>query len=1160
MAKWCFLFLYIFPICVMSQSINTEGNLHEKTFIFQGKDILLDSLPLFSSTVIIHSISPYRLIPDSLYYVVSGMLIWKNKTFLIMGTPLIIRYRTFPTDWQMDKTPAFLIVPDSSGMYFLSGKQEMESFSMANEFRRIEYNGGFMRGLSVGNRQDLILNSQLNLQLNGEIAPGFTLRAAITDENLPIQAAGNTLQLQEFDKVYLTLEKDRFHFTAGDFEIQRENSRFNNYYKKVQGLLLAFYDAEGNWKTTSSASYSRGQFQRINLNVSEGNQGPYRLSTQQTNAFTVILAGTEKVFINGKRAVRGTSGDYIMDYNRGEITFTTNQLILRESRVVVEYEYANTNQNRSIITFNSQYQSKNTTFFIHGMNQQESKTSAEYRNLEGDQLLSLTKTGYQTETINLPGWTLSNDSDPTRTYYARIDTLLPCGKRDTFFAYTSPATSAKYLVKFAIPASGRGNYKLAENIIGNDRIYEYIAPDPITCQPSGQYEPVISLDLPAANRVLNFGQETRIFNKLGWRSEVGFSQNEQNRFSKIKKGGNTGWASWNEWHWIPANPKGKFNALLSHEFISKKYASLEPIRPPDFLRDWGLTNQMGQTVLPNHNENTVKLNLSFDNQKSLKLEYQIAHYLRIGFFKGIRQQSGIYWNQKNTSFTGLFNQVSARLGEEVTSFSRPTLHFSHFLRENKKWQIIGRFEGERKVQKNQLTEIFNTSSFAFHETQFTLRSSEQKSNFIAIHLQNRMDFTPEKEKLQAGYMARLIKIEGTHTLGKQFKIKQRWQFRTLSILNQPFVQKTSKGVILGQLQADGTFLKGLVRGNMVYERGSGQEPRLEYSYIKVAPGEGTHIWLDSLFNKDGILQQQEMMPAPFQDQADFIRVNALGNQYLPTRFLHFNQSFLIDPSRYKGKLNAKLKKWQWNSTWKMDRKTAEEYGLSAFNPFFYQLNDPSLVSLSYQQKNVLFLNKGNKYWDVQIGNQQQVQKWLQVIGSEFREQKEIFLKCRWNPTSRWLVRGELAKASNIQEAERFSEKNYRMNTHKRTASLQFMPSISFRSTLQYALEKGKPINQAESTGMLNKREFLFSGSWNAKEGQAVQGQISRIFIQYNGLTSSPATFALLQGLQIGNNWQWTLQFEKILGKNLRLQCKYQGRKAGNGPNYHIGNIQLGATF
>lgn len=1162
MPKWCFLSLFFIPFCLMSQNINIGQNIYEKKIFFDGKDVFLDSLPLFSGSVIIYQKNHLQIIPDSLYFVFSGILKWRKNHFIQPGTPLVIQYRIFPKDWNTKKKTDFLLLPDSGGTFLFSGKPVLEGFSMANEFRRIEYSGGFMRGLSIGNRQDLILNSQLSLQLNGEIAPGFILRAAITDENLPVQASGNTLQLQEFDKVFLTLEKDNFQFTAGDFEIQRDRSKFINYYKKVQGLWLQFFNPDDKWKTTGSASFSRGQFQRITLNVTEGNQGPYRLSTPSNNAFTVLLAGTEKVYINGKRAVRGTSGDYIIDYNRGEITFTANQLIVRESRVVVEFEYANTEQNRSILVFNSQYQTKNATFFIHGLTQQDSKTSNRFQNLEEEELNLLTKSASSSGKVYLPGWNSSSDFDPARTYYARLDTLLPCGKRDTFFSYVPFTSTDKYLVKFAVPASGKGNYRLSGNTIGNERIYEYVAPDSNTCEPKGQFEPVIPVDLPKANRILNFGQESRLFQKVSWRSEMSISQNDANRFSKARETALWGWAGWNEWQWKSreSHPNEKFNASLTHEFVHKNYSALEPIRQPDFLRDWGLTNQLGRSIVPESSENSIKIKISFDNQEDIKIDYQIEHYLRIGVFQGLRQQSGITWDKKNTSVSGTFNQVTARYNDENTSFSRPILNFSHYFNEKRKWQLTGKFEGERKVQKNQTSSLLNASSFAFHEWQLSIKSPLKNASFFALHVQNRVDFVPAEKQLELGYAARFIKIEGTHALGKYLKLKQLWQYRNLSILNQPLNSNPSKGVLLGQMQGDGTFFKGLVRGNTLYERGSGQEPRLEYTYINVAPGEGTYIWLDSLFNKDGILQQQEMMLAPFPDQADFIRINTLSNQYLPTRFLHFNQSLFIDPSRYKGKLNSRFSKWQWNSTWRMDRKTLVDRGIAAFNPFNFEVSDSNLVSLSYQQKNVLFLNKGHKKWDIQLGNQQQLQKWLQTIGAEYRGQKDSFVKLRWNPSSKWIVRSELGMGSNIQKAERFPEKNYEMSTRKKNLSLQFIPSNSFRSTLSFSQEKGKPTGQAETTGTLNKKEYQLSGIWNAKEGQSIQGQLSNIMVKYNGLSTSPATFALLQGLQIGNNWQWSLQFEKILGRNLRLQCNYQGRKSENGPIFHIGNIQLGATF
>lgn len=71
---------------------------------------------------------------------------------------------------------------------------------------------------------------------------------------------------------------------------------------------------------------------------------------------------------------------------------------------------------------------------------------------------------------------------------------------------------------------------------------------------------------------------------MSWRTEMGLSLQDNNRFSSYKNTMNTGLASWNEWKW--QSPFGASENLiditLSHEFVSKKYSALEPIRQPDF--------------------------------------------------------------------------------------------------------------------------------------------------------------------------------------------------------------------------------------------------------------------------------------------------------------------------------------------------------------------------------------------------------------------------------------------------------------------------------------------------------------------------------------------------------------------------------------------------
>ena len=125
--------------------------------------------------------------------------------------------------------------------------------------------------------------------------------------------------------------------------------------------------------------------------------------------------------------------------------------------------------------------------------QKDSKTSHKYRDLKEEDVNALANSTSVLEKLYLPGWETSDDTDPTRTYYTRRDTLLPCGKIDTFFIYANQSLSDKYTVKFGVPSSGKGNYRLSTQLIGNDRIYEYVPPDPITCEPQGQYEPFIPI-------------------------------------------------------------------------------------------------------------------------------------------------------------------------------------------------------------------------------------------------------------------------------------------------------------------------------------------------------------------------------------------------------------------------------------------------------------------------------------------------------------------------------------------------------------------------------------------------------------------------------------------------------------------------------------------
>ena len=134
------------------------------------------------------------------------------------------------------------------------------------------------------------------------------INAIITDNSIPIQPEGNTHQLQEFDKVFIQLKSKNTQLIAGDFETSKPKGYFLNYFKKTQGghLTTAWKQANpfSNKDTIKqfvsiAAGISKGKFARNNITADNGNQGPYKLTGAQNELYIIVLAGTEKVYING---------------------------------------------------------------------------------------------------------------------------------------------------------------------------------------------------------------------------------------------------------------------------------------------------------------------------------------------------------------------------------------------------------------------------------------------------------------------------------------------------------------------------------------------------------------------------------------------------------------------------------------------------------------------------------------------------------------------------------------------------------------------------------------------------------------------------------------------------------------------------------------------
>ena len=103
-------------------------------------------------------------------------------------------------------------------------------------------------------------------------------------------------------------------------------------------------------------------------------------------------------------------------------------------------------------------------------------------------------------------------------------------------------------------------------------------------------------------------------------------------------------------------------------------------------------------------------------------------------------------------------------------------------------------------------------------------------------------------------------------------------------------------------------------------------------------------------------------------------------------------------------------------------------------------------------------------------------------------------------------------------------------------------------------------NNTEGGEQLTNHEFTTDIRYNVLSKSTLSSKISYIKINFTGIEDSPVGYAMLEGLQNGNNILWNLNYDKKLSQVLQLTISYEGRKTGDAPVTHVGKLQMRALF
>jgi len=287
-------------LATQGQGLN---NLRIQTYTAKTDSMVLDSLLIVPGTVLVSCIDNQSTIKADSYEIDFPQSVLKWNTAPACDS-VRVSYRHFPEIFNQaysKKDQALLYAYLREPMQPLFYEAPKEPYDIF-DFGSLDYNGSFSRGISFGNTQDLVVNSQFNLQLAGKLSDDIEILAGMTDNNIPFQTQGNTQQLQEFDRIFIQLKKDRSTLLVGDYNLEKPDAHFLNFTRKLQGLNVENESNVGNGVLSSrvSAAISRGQYARNDFIGQEGNQGPYKLRGTEGEAFIIILSGTERVFVDGR--------------------------------------------------------------------------------------------------------------------------------------------------------------------------------------------------------------------------------------------------------------------------------------------------------------------------------------------------------------------------------------------------------------------------------------------------------------------------------------------------------------------------------------------------------------------------------------------------------------------------------------------------------------------------------------------------------------------------------------------------------------------------------------------------------------------------------------------------------------------------------------------
>ncbi|APZ46179.1 hypothetical protein BW723_07655 [Polaribacter reichenbachii] len=1122
--KIFFIVLLFFGLAIQSQTKSTD---YRKKIIELKKDtIQLDSVALNPQEFKIFD-AKTKLISASNYSInfSKAILIIDSKKF----KKITVEYFRLPDFVTKIYTPfdEKLILQNNTNQGKLYSLTTNKKKSDVKLFDGLKTRGFITRGLTSGNNQNAVTNSALDLEISGKLSKDVTLRANIFDTNIPVQNNGVSQNLTDFDRIFIEMFTDNWRVRAGDLSLKNTETFFFPFAKQVSGLEVEA-NVNENLKVAASGAVVRGKFNTFNFTGVEGNQGPYKIYGANNESVILMIEGSEQVYVNGSLIKRGENEDYTINYNLGEITFNTTYPITNDMRIWIDFQYAERNYTRFITYDKAEYEGEKFSIAGYFYSENDAKNQPLQQSLSTQQKEILANAG-NNEAVMFSESAFLDVFDENKILYKKVTN----GTQE-YFEYSTNENDELYTVTFTNVGANNGDYVL-DDTIATGSIFSFAGTN------LGDYSPITKLVAPTKSQLLIVKSALNTTKKTALETEIAISNRDANLFSSIDDNQNIAAAAKINWEQILIDKSWKLTSKISHEYAQENFYSEQGYEPVEFNRDWNILSN-------NATKNYFQSALNLTNKKEDYLTYQFNNLTYNNGFKGTKHELKSKIKASKTSFFVDGSYLSNTSNLEDNSFFRAQAKAEHSLK--KSW--LGTFINfETNSRKDVTSNQFINTSHRFKEYEGYFGVGDTTKIFAKIGYNYRNNDSIKSNQFTEINNRKTIYIDSKLIKNKNTNLSVYANYRITENNFSDDEKALNSRVVFTQ-----KLFQNFINLSTVYETSSGNVARQDYIYVQTEPGLGFYTWID--YNNDGIKDFNEFEIAQFQDQANYLRLPKPNLSFIATQRAKWNQSITLNPRNWATKTGIKklishFYNLSYLSVENEQERTANSFQL---NPFDF--NENSLIGLNLNIRNSLFYNKDLQKHSITFtyGNSKLKQQYF--IGNQENNINLHQLDYAHKFADFWLIDLMVKTSLNTLETENFTNRNYEIDANEIQPKISFLYNENNRFSAFYHFKNKQ--NKLEDFETLHQQKFGVEYFYISKKKNQISANINVFLNDFTGDANTPVAYQMLEGLQAGKNYTWSLLFNRKLNSFLNLNLNYLGRKSENSKTIHTGSVQLRATF